>query len=300
MMQVLETENYGKISINKDSIKNDSDVDVVKSTNSLSLNIPDNYKGTISIIFEEILNEKISIVIGKNAKVTIFEDNISKSDFKGDIKININENSNINYIEIQNLNNSILNNVTRNIYCNKGSSINRVVFCIGSKSAKCNTNIYLSEASVVNDTELFFGNGDQNFELNTNLIHEGLKSNGNVLIKGILIDNAFCSSQGLLKINKEAQKTNTVLSEHVLLLSKDARALAVPSLEIEADDVQASHAASVTQIDGDHVFYLTTRGIAEKEAKKMIALSFLQNALDKIQENKTKEIFRALFEEKWN
>ena len=125
-----------------------------------------------------------------------------------------------------------------------------------------------------------------------------MNSKGNVLIKGVLLDKAKCFSNGTIKVRKEAKKTNTFLAAHILLLSKDAKAQAIPALEIEADDIRAGHSASVTHIDGDQIFYLTARGIPEKEAKKMIAYGFLQSALDKTN-SYVKNIFDRLFEEKW-
>lgn len=299
---ILKTENFGTILITSDSINNNSDIDIARDKSGLQINFPEDYNGKIKLDFDlsKEINEKTFITLGKNSHVDLSEERINgNSNYSSDIEIVLHENSKLNNLEIQNLNNNLTNIINKKIICGKGSAFSRIMMCFGSKTNKSNININLSESSEAEDIELFFGNESQEFELNTNLIHSENKSKGNVIIKGILIDKAKCNSNGILKIKKEGQKTNTSLSEHILLLSKDAKAQAIPALEIEADDVLASHSASVTQIDGDQLFYLTTRGITENEAKQIIASGFLQNALDKINNEQIKKIFVSIFEEKW-
>ena len=229
--------------------------------------------------------------IDNKSNATIVEDGKT-------LLIDIPENSRTIIYEIQNPKDNKINDINKKIICKKGSSLSRFFICSGNSSIKSEVNIYLDENSEANDAEIFFGSNEQNFELNTNLIHEGKNSKGNVLIKGVLLDKAKCFSNGIIKVKKEAKKTNTFLAEHILLLSKDAKAQAIPALEIEADDIQAGHSASVTQIDGDQIFYLTTRGIEENGAKKMIAYGFLQSILNGA-DSYIKNKFNQLFEEKW-
>src|SRR3989344_1375299 len=191
--------------------------------------IPSNFKGDFRFILKDLEGEN-PIIIGKNCEVTIFEE--SKGKINLNLNIKIGENSKVNYIELQGAEEA---NIKRNIFCDKNSEFNREVICVSGNKVVLNSDIYLDEDSNAEDTEIFFGNNEQNFELNTNLIHKGVRSSGDVLIKGKLRDKAECYSHGILKINKGAQKSNTKLAEHVLLLSKEAKAKAIPALEVEAD-----------------------------------------------------------------
>ena len=256
--------------------------------------IPSNFKGDFRFILKDLEGEN-PIIIGKNCEVTVFEE--SKGKINLNLNIKIGENSKVNYIELQGAEEA---NIKRNIFCDKNSEFNREVICVSGNKVVLNSDIYLDEDSKAEDTEIFFGNNEQNFELNTNLIHKGVRSSGDVLIKGILRDKAECYSHGILKINKGAQKSNTKLAEHVLLSSKEAKAKAIPALEVEADDVQAGHSASVQQIDGDQVFYAVSRGLSQKEAEKIIAKGFLSNALSRIENEEIKNLFNEVFEIKWN
>jgi Fe-S cluster assembly protein SufD len=76
-------------------------------------------------------------------------------------------------------------------------------------------------------------------------------------------------------IEKNAQQTKSFLRENVLLLSPNAKAEAIPNLEIEANDVKCSHAATISNISDEEVFYLMSRGISRKEAEELIVEGFL-------------------------
>ena len=80
----------------------------------------------------------------------------------------------------------------------------------------------------------------------------------------------------MVKIGKEARNTDSFLEMRVLLLDKKSSAVAEPKLEIENNDVKASHAATVGKIDEDQLFYLSSRGVDLDEANKLIINGFLK------------------------
>ena len=113
------------------------------------------------------------------------------------------------------------------------------------------------------------------YEINLVMAHEVPNTFGRVMIKGVAENGARVKIKGLVKIKKNAQNTDSFLSMKVLLLDKQSGATAEPELEILANQVKASHAASVGKIDEDQLFYLKSRGIEEKEAKNIIIKGFL-------------------------
>jgi Fe-S cluster assembly protein SufD len=80
-------------------------------------------------------------------------------------------------------------------------------------------------------------------------------------------------------LHPEAQQTAAYQSAHALLLSSQARADAIPILEIEADDVRCKHGATTGRIDDDHMFYLMSRGLSYQEAQRMIVSGFLETVV---------------------
>jgi Fe-S cluster assembly protein SufD len=115
------------------------------------------------------------------------------------------------------------------------------------------------------------------YELNLVMTHDVRDTFGRVVVKGVASNGARVKVKGLIKINMEAQNTDSFLSMKILLLDKLSGATAEPELEIEANRVKASHAASVGKIDEEQLFYLKSRGIDENEAKNIIVNGFLSD-----------------------
>ncbi len=122
----------------------------------------------------------------------------------------------------------------------------------------------------------------QHLEMDTVMNHLGRFTTGDLLFKGVLKERARAVFQGLIKIHPGAQDTNAYLSDQTLLLSDEARADSIPSLEIEANEVRASHGATVSQIDEDQIFYLMTRGLSRPEAVRIIVMGFMQPVMDRV------------------
>lgn len=100
-------------------------------------------------------------------------------------------------------------------------------------------------------------------------------SYGRVVIRGIAANGARVKIQGLVKIEKGADGVDDFLEMRVLILDEKSQATAEPMLEIEANQVKASHAAAISQIDKEQLFYLQARGVTETKAKDIIVKGFL-------------------------
>lgn len=102
------------------------------------------------------------------------------------------------------------------------------------------------------------------------------------LYKGVL-DGASCSSfEGKILVRQAAQKTEAFQLNNNLILSDKAHADSKPNLEIFADDVKASHGATVGQLDPDQLFYMKTRGFSDAEAKNLLVYGFCEEVLEMI------------------
>jgi Fe-S cluster assembly protein SufD len=106
--------------------------------------------------------------------------------------------------------------------------------------------------------------------------------------------------KGLITINRTAVGTDSFLGEFGMNLSKRARAVAIPSLEIDQPDCRrAAHSSSVGPIDETQVFYLESRGIPDDEARKFIVLGFLEPVVARIPLPAVQDRVRDLLDDKW-
>lgn len=112
--------------------------------------------------------------------------------------------------------------------------------------------------------------------------HEAPSTRSMQLFKGILSGASQSSFEGKILVRKEAQKTQAYQLNRNLILSQGAVANSKPNLEIFADDVKASHGATVSQLDSEQLFYLSTRGIDEVTARHLLVNGFCREMIDAI------------------
>lgn len=139
----------------------------------------------------------------------------------------------------------------------------------------------------------FLADKDQ-VKLNVNIDHIAPDTSSDTLIKSVLTDRAVGSFYGLVSIKKGAKNTDTFFREDALLLSDTAKAEAIPSLEIDENEVKAGHASTVGPVDEEQLFYLMSRGITLEEAKRLVVRGFLSPALEKIPEKQKAPLEKIL------
>lgn len=182
----------------------------------------------------------------------------------------------------------------------RGSSAMVVGAVIGGQVSKVRVDSSMhGDGSSVNDLEIVFGDAEQRIDVTANLHHIGFGTQGRVLAKGVVKDKAKSIFKGVITIEKQAKNTSAYLAEHAMIMSPEARAYAIPSLEIMTDEVKATHSASVSQIDPEQLYYLMARGIPEQEARKMLALGFFEPVVSMIDLNEVRWGLRTLLESKW-
>ncbi len=240
---------------------------------------------------------KTIIVLEEGSSINFIEEKYStefkseeKSVCSDNMEVYLGRNSTFNIASLQNFNENTYNSSTRRAFLHKDSRANWNQAIIGSGFTTLNLNNYLNEEGAVsNDVQVYFGRRNQHFDITSNIINNKPNTKGNIFVKGVLKESARCVFQGLIKISPKAQLSDSFLAAHAMLLNPGARADSIPSLEIEANDVKASHASSVAQIDEDQLFYLKSRGLDDLNAKKMLVSGFLQQATEKITDKEFKD-----------
>ena len=131
-------------------------------------------------------------------------------------------------------------------------------------------------------TTVFFGAGTQHQDYSAKSYHHAPHTTSNMVARGVMKNKARSVFTGLTQIEAGAKGSDGRQKEQTLMLSDDARADAIPSLIIDERDVYAAHAASAGPVDRAAVFYLTSRGLSEPEAERIIVHGFLAPVIDAI------------------
>ncbi len=132
----------------------------------------------------------------------------------------------------------------------------------------------------VNGLALLFG--QEQAHMRVVVEHEAPHTQSSQHFKGILAEHSQSSFEGKIVVQRAAQKTQAYQLCNHLLLGERAIANSKPNLEIFADDVKASHGATVAQLKESELFYLKSRGIGYKEAKTLLIEGFCKVIVDKL------------------
>ncbi len=170
----------------------------------------------------------------------------------------------------------------------------------GFRSKARNRTRLVGAGSVVDDLQLFYGAGDQSYDSAVHLTHVGTDTRGQSITRGVFTDRARGMSRGLVRIEHEANKTVSFISEHAMLLSRGARSDTIPILEILCRDVKATHSTSVHPVDPEQIFYLESRGVASSDAVRMIGEGFLAHVLERAPVAALRDVIFPVLEARWN
>jgi len=137
--------------------------------------------------------------------------------------------------------------------------------------------LYLLEPDiVVTIAGRFVASGTEQKQVKVTIHHRAPRTVAHTSLRGTSSDQAKLTFFGRIIIDPNCPQTNSFLEERILLLSPNARGETVPELEILSDDVKCSHAATISTIDPEQLFYLQSRGLPFDQAEKMLVTSFLQ------------------------
>ncbi|MBI1327191.1 MAG: Fe-S cluster assembly protein SufD [Alphaproteobacteria bacterium] len=129
---------------------------------------------------------------------------------------------------------------------------------------------------------------------NTILIeHKAENCRSNQHFKYLLNDESKGVFQGKVHVHKQAQKTDGFQRCNTILLSPDAVMNTKPELEIYADDVKCSHGTTTGELDETPLFYLRSRGLPEKDARRLLLQAFIGEVLELVDDENTRTEMEA-------
>jgi Fe-S cluster assembly protein SufD len=243
------------------------------------------------------------LFIEEDAEVTVWEHqegSPSKSGFVGSCGLfYVGDNAQANFYTFQNWNPDTVHFHYQNLYQFTRSRLNSVAVQVGGRISHHETNIYLSGSGAENKVlGVLFGDKKQNFENFVTQNHTAKQTTSDIQYRMALDGASKSFFSGTVYISKDAQKSDAFQSAKALLLSKDARADAIPNLEILADDVRCSHGAAVGSVDEDQKYYLQTRGIRPLDAEKLVIQGFIEPVIEAVPSPEMQEKIHAFIEEK--
>jgi FeS assembly protein SufD len=193
------------------------------------------------------------------------------------VETHVNPNAHLELVTLQAMNHDTVNVSNRKAFVERDGKMSWCIGMFGSLLSRYKTDsIMKGPGASSEDVEIVFGIGNQSFDVASNLVHRGPHTRGRVLVKSVLKDTSKSLFKGMIKIGKEGKGTESYLAGHAILLDRGAKSDAIPGLEIETNEVKATHSASVAQMDENQIYYLMTRGLSREGAKREIVSGFLE------------------------
>jgi len=259
------------------------------------LEIPENSHFPDPIYIHHIVTEgasyllpRIVIKIGKRSKVTIIEHwhttTEQVSAFINPLNhISLDEEVSLTYYTLHRPNFPC--NHVHNLYCNqqRHSHFLHYMFSFGLPASRINLTTHIqgsgAEAHLYG---LYSLSNKEKIDHSIQVIHSAPYSSSKQHYKGILGGQSTGGFHGKIYLTPEAQQTNALQTNNIMMVSDKAYHNTKPQLEIYADDVKCSHGATVGQLDPEQLFYLATRGIEPSSAKRLLMNAFGQEIIETI------------------
>jgi Fe-S cluster assembly protein SufD len=189
----------------------------------------------------------------------------------------------VQYVSLQCLGLGAFYHSQQRTLAGRDSTLDTLNVSLGASTTRVDLNARLLGPGANSDMlGLYFGDADQHFDHNTSQDHVAPNAKSDLLYKGALAGRSRAVFRGIIRVHPGAQRTDAYQTNRNLLLSREARADSLPNLEIQADDVKCSHAATVGQLEEDALFYLMARGLDREQAERLVVLGFLGEVLSRL------------------
>jgi Fe-S cluster assembly protein SufD len=244
-----------------------------------------------SIFYNTLIGASLGhvlVVLERGAEATILQEFLSPegedhASYIGATELLVGPSANLKYVSLQSWGHHTFEFSHQRGRVERDGQLDWVVGTMGSKLTKAFLEIELDGAgSWSRMSGMYFADGTQTLDHDTLQVHHAPHTTSDLLFKGALTQEAYSVWQGMIKVLPHAQKSDGFQANRNLVMRPTARADSVPGLEIEADDVRCTHAATVGKLDEEPVFYLESRGVPRQEAERLIVNGYFWDVLERI------------------
>jgi Fe-S cluster assembly protein SufD len=217
----------------------------------------------------------------------------------GAVELHVGTAARLRFVNIQNWDQGTWHFSRERAVVGRDAALQWTIGGLGSRLAKVNQEVALAgQGARAQVNGVMFTSGRQHLAYFTRQDHMAPHTTSDLLYKGGLKDKSRIVWKGMIRVEKDAQRTDAYQKNDNLVLSETARADSIPGLEIEANDVRCTHGATAGPVDEEMIFYLRSRGIRREEAVRLIVEGFFANVYDRITLEPVQETLRRAVAEK--
>lgn len=233
------------------------------------------------------VHARFPVVVGARAKAVLVERQTGSADALASsvTTLDVGEGAEVLYVLVQEQAAGATHLGQMNISLGKDARLTVFLMNMGAKLVR--QELRIDAAGEGSDLKLRGINllaGETHCDVTMVLDHSAPHTTSTEIIRNVVTDRAHGVFQGQIRVASIAQKTDAKMACNTLLLSDDGEFSTKPELEIFADDVACGHGATVTEIHGDHLFYLMSRGVTEKTARGLLVKAFVAEVIEELED----------------
>lgn len=240
------------------------------------------------------------VTVGANASATIVIKHTGRAQLSELLSVIVGPGAQVKLVTLQLWDDEAVHLGQHDAVVGKDAQFTHIAITLGGKIVRLNSNVsYDGPGGEAQMLGLYFADAGQHLEHRTYVDHNTPNATSDVLYKGALQGKDARSVWiGDVLIRPEAKGIDTYELNRNLVLTEGARADSVPNLEIETGEIEgAGHASSTGRFDEEHLFYLMSRGIDEKTARRLVVRGFFNEVIQKIDIEQIEEVLTEQIEE---
>lgn len=201
----------------------------------------------------------------------------------GGVEIHVLENARVRYSSVENWSRNTFNLNTKRAIVHRNGIIEWINGNLGSGVTMLYpASVLIGENARSDSLGIAFAGPGQNQDTGSKVIHAAPNTKSTIQAKSISRDDGVTTYRGSIIIGKNASGSSTSTICDALLINDNSVSNTYPFIEIENDDIDFAHEATVGKIGDEEIFYLMSRGLSEEEAIKMIVSGFIEPIVKKL------------------
>ncbi|MBV8957259.1 MAG: Fe-S cluster assembly protein SufB [Actinobacteria bacterium] len=185
--------------------------------------------------------------------------------------------SRITYTTIQNWSPNVYNLVTKRARAEAEAHVEWIDGNIGSKLTMKYPSVVLAGPKASGEVlSVAYAGPGQHQDAGAKMYHAAPETTSTIISKSISKDGGRTSYRGLVRVDEGAKNSKSFVRCDALLLDEISRSDTYPAMQVEEQDAQIGHEATVSKIGDEQLFYLMSRGLSEEQAMGMIVNGFIE------------------------
>ncbi len=193
------------------------------------------------------------------------------------VEIVVKEGGRCRYTTIQNWSNNVFNLVTKRAAAYRNATMEWVDGNIGSRLTMKYPAVWLMEPGAHGEVlSIAFANEGQHQDAGAKMVHVAPNTTSTIVSKSISKGGGRAGYRGLVRVEPGAENAKSFVRCDALILDDKSRSDTYPSMEIEENDAEIGHEATVSKVGEEQLFSLMSRGLTEDQATSMIVAGFIE------------------------